>query len=156
MIDRATPGDIYAVALGMRSNDFAEFSALAWASSREELAKNLTARYGATGCILARAKDGTPVAVGDVVEIRPCVGSLLFFATDRFPEIAVPLTRFIVQRLFKELRAAGLHRIEAVSSSEHKQAHRWIKCLGLSHEATFPKYGKGGETFFQFSWVKGA
>lgn len=154
LIDRATPEDIRAVALNMRDSDFAEFAALSWASSREELAEELVGRYGASGCILARAADGEPVAVGDVVEMRPRVGSLLFYATERFPEVAVPLTRFIVQRLFRQLREAGVHRIEAVSSSGYKHAHRWIECLGLSYEATFPCYGKSGETFIQFAWKK--
>ena len=153
-IERATPDDIRNVALRMRESDLEEFLALSFRTSREDLADDLVRRHAAHG-IVAKL-DGDAVAVGDAMETRPGVLTLWMFATDRFPEVALPLTRFVKKRLLAPLVAAGAHRIEAVSIAGHEQAHRWIKCLGLTYEATCRGYGKGGETFVQFAWVKNA
>jgi hypothetical protein len=82
--------------------------------------------------------------------------TLAFFATDQFPEIALGLTKFIKDRLFPRYRAEGVHRIECLSMEGYDAAHRWIGVLGLKREAVLPKFGKGGETFFQFAWVADA
>lgn len=153
LISAATPDDIRHVALNMRDADFDEFSALGWTTGRDDLAALLVARFENSGCLCARSDDGERIAVGALVQIRPNVGSLLFYATDLFPEIANSLTRFIVRYLFADAMAAGMHRIEAVSKADHHQAHRWIEALRLKREATFPGYGRRGETYIQFSWV---
>src|SRR5690606_23608090 len=94
-----------------------------------------------------------PVAAGAMVGARPNVITLMFFATDDFPKIALPLTRFITKNLFQKYRDNGVHRIECVSIEGYDEAHRWIKILGLHHEAVFPGFGKNGEAFHQFAKV---
>ena len=153
MIEPATAQDVAYVAERMRTADADEFLALAHAPDRAALAESLVARYGAhPATIVARTDDG-PIAIGAGVEARPNVVTLLFFATDKFPVVALGLTRFITRNLFSRYREAGVHRIEAVSSESHRAAHRWIRALGLQQEAVFPGYGRGGETFIQFAWV---
>lgn len=152
-IDRARPADIRRVALAMRENDLKEFLALSWAEGREALADDLADRYTEYSGIVAY-KGQEPVAVGAMVERRPNVLTLGFFATDRLPEIALPLTRFIKRRLFAPMVMAGAHRIEAVSMVGHHAAHRWIETLGLQMEALCRGYGRNGEDFVQFAWVK--
>ena len=153
-IDVTTPQNVRHVAERMRTSDYREFSALAHADSRAALTDVLVAAYaGHPSGICAYAGD-EPVAVGAMVEGRPNVITLMFFAADDFPKIALPLTRFITKNLFEKYRANGVHRIECVSIEGYEEAHRWIRLLGLRHEAVFPGYGKGGEAFFQFSWVK--
>jgi len=154
-IDTATPEDIHDVALRMRDSDYREFSALSWADSREALAGELVERYGPLHPLCVFHRDGERVAVGDVVQVRPNVVSLFFFATDRFGDVALPLTRFVVQRLLRNVREAGVHRIEALTSASHAQAHRWLHALGLRQEGEpFRGFGKGGEDYVQFVWVK--
>ena len=152
-LDTATPAEIYEVALAMRRDDFLEFSAVAWADTREALADQITDIYGGRADVLcARAKGIGPVAIGGALELRPKVATLLFFATPYFRQIALPLTRFIRNSLLPKLGAAGVHRVEAVSMCGNEAAHRWIETLGLKPE-TGPllNYGKGGESFIQFS-----
>lgn len=151
-IDAATRQDVYDAALRMRESDYREFSALSWAASREELARDLASRPSPSRPIVARFGD-RPVAVGDVLEIRPNVLTLYFFATDDLPLIAGPLTRFIRYRLLLPLMKTA-HRIEAASLVGHDTAHRWIRFLGLSEEAVLRGYGKNGEDFIQFAWVR--
>lgn len=152
-IDVATAEDVRSVALRMRERDFDEFRATSAAESREQLADALAATYGGRDDVLAVYHDGSPVCIGGTIEAWPNVISLLFFATDDFPKVAVPVTRFI-RKLFNRYEQAGAHRIQAISLDGHSYAHQWLGILGLKPE-TGPMvgYGKNGEAFIQFARV---
>lgn len=145
--------DVRFVAANMRAKDVEEFLALTHAPDRRALQDSLLDRYGGHPLMVAAKAGDVPVAVGGAVELRPNVATLVMFATERFPDVAFGLTRFVVQNLFARYRGAGVHRIEAVSMEGHTAAHRWIRALGLHREAVLPGYGRGGETFLQFAWV---
>lgn len=151
--DTATPADVAAVARGMRDVDVMEFLATSTAVDRDALAAELLQRYGGRDDLIVARLGADPVGIGGLIEHRPNVVTLLFFATDAFPAVALALTRFIARRLFPAVRAAGVHRIEALSHGERQDAHRWIGLLGLQHEATLRGYGRGGEAFEVFAWV---
>ena len=153
-IDVTTPENVRYVAERMRDSDYREFSALSHADSRERLTADLVAAYGEHPSGICAYAGDAPVAAGAMVEGRPNVITLMFFATDAFPRIALPLTRFITKNLFEKYRAEGVHRIECVSIEGYDAAHRWIKLLGLHHEAVFPGFGRNGEAFHSFAWVK--
>lgn len=156
-IEHAAASDVAAVALNMRHRDYLEFSAVSPCNSRSELADLLTARFGdRPGDVLAVFDGERPVAIGGLIESRPNVITLLFFATDNFPAVALPLTRFIKRELFPRYIAAGVHRFEAVSMHRHEEAHRWLKILGLKMEAALFGYGRDRETFVQFAWTDDA
>lgn len=154
-IERSTSEAVRSVALNMRERDFAEFSAVSFAETRFELAEVLAARYGESPEVHIGFVGAEPVCVGGSVMARPNVISLLFFATDRFPEIVLPATRYIKKQLLPRLIEAGVHRIEAVSMVGHSEAHAWLRALGLRKE-TGPMhgYGKNGEAFVQYAWSK--
>lgn len=155
VVDVAGFADVRAVAKNMRESDFREFRALMHVDTRDEMVSELTRRYVGQDVIVAR--DGvTPIAIGRTLEARPNVITLAFFATDEFPRIGKPLTRFIRQRLFPSLRQAGVHRFECVSIVGHHEAHAWIQAIGLSEEAPLIGYGKNKEDFIQFAWVSDA
>lgn len=156
-IDAPSRAEIHSAALAMRPRDYDEFSALAFADSREALADVLADRYGGRDDTFCAFVDEEPIAVGAMVQGRPNVVTLMFFATERLPEIGMALTRFITQRLFPAYRAKGVHRIECVSLAGYEDVHRWIETLGLRREAgPFPGFGKNGEAFIQFAWVADA
>lgn len=146
--------DIALVAARMRDRDVVEFLATSTAVDRPDLAMQLTRRYGQSNELIVARYDGEAVAIGGLIQHRPNVATLLFFATDAFPAVALGLTRFITRRLFPEVKAVGTHRIECVSHAEHTDAHRWIELLGLRREAEFKRFGRSGETFLQFAWTK--
>lgn len=156
-ISEPSPETVHHVALNMRDRDFEEFSAVSFASSREEMADIMAERYGSRHDVMVADVDGEPVCVGATVMARPNVVSLLFFATDRFPEIALPITRFIKRQLFPRLVKNGVHRIEAVSIAGYEQTQNWLRTLGLEQETgAMHGYGKAGEAFIQFAWSKNA
>lgn len=155
-IDYATQADIVYVATRMRDSDYREFSALLPVSSRYGMVDELAKRYSYRDDVMVAKLNGEPVAIGAAFEARPNVITLFFFATDKLPLIGGALTRFMKQRFFPRLVTAGVHRFECVSIEGHTQAHRWIRTLGLTPETPEPLrgYGKNGENFIQFSWVR--
>ncbi|MGF7008104.1 hypothetical protein [Aminobacter sp. BE322] len=154
-IDPASRDDVRTVALAMRGRDFAEFSAVSFADTREQLADALAERYGDRHDVMCGFHKGSPACIGGTILARPNVATLLFFATDEFPRIGLPTTRFIKKQLFPRLVDAGVHRIEAVSMEGHVETHAWLRTLGLEPE-TGPMhgYGRRGEAFIQFAWVQ--
>lgn len=153
-IDKPGWQDIRSVAMAMRDRDYDEFSALSFADTREALADVLVDRYAESRDVFCAYEGTEAVAVGAMVQGRPGVVTLMFFATDRLPEIGLALTKFITQRLFPAYRARGVHRIECVSLEGYEEVHRWIEVLGLRREAgPFRGFGKRGEAFVQFAWV---
>lgn len=152
-LEYATADDVRAVALAMRESDYREFSALSPTTDREGLAERLAARYSGRDDVLAAFCDGQPVAVGGLIESRPNVLTALFFATDDFQKVGLEVTYF-VKRLLPQVKANGVHRIEAVSLVGHTEAHRWIRHFGLLPEGPPMRgYGKNGEAYQQFAWI---
>ena len=145
--------DVARVASRMRNRDAEEFLAVARVDTRAELVSALIDRYGDAQDAFCAYKGDTPIAVGAMVEHRPRVATLAFFATDEISQIGLALTHFIRNRLFPLYRANGVHRIECASIDGYAEVHRWIELLGLKKEAVMLKYGKDGQTFLQFAWV---
>lgn len=154
-INRATAGDVRAVAEAMRERDFTEFTATNFTTNRRQLAHDLALRYGGRDDVLVGRADGQPVCIGGTIETWPGVITLLFFATDDFHKIGRGITRWIKRELFPRYVESGIHRIQAVSHSQHRDAHAWLRALGLKQEAVFKGFGKDGEDFIQFAQVRG-
>lgn len=148
-------GLIEHVALNMRDRDFAEFSALYDTNDRKELAERLARTYSNRRDTLCALHENIPVCVGMFIPTRPNVVTCGFFATDHFPRIALPATRFI--KLFLDrLEDHGVHRMEAVSLAGYDEVHRWLRVLGFEQETgPLRNFGRNGETFIQFARIKG-
>jgi hypothetical protein len=153
-IEEPTRESVLHVITNMRESDMREFLAVSHMTDRRTLSHVLLDRYERHPDVIVAWNDQEPVAVGAMLETRPKVATLMFFATDKFETIAAPLTRFIRQRLFARCKNVGVHRIECLSIEGYPEAHRWIKALGLSQEAVMHGFGREGETFYQFAWVK--
>ena len=155
MVEPATVRTVREVAENMRERDRAEFMAVSPFQTHGQLVDEIVERYALHQDAYAfLAADGTPVGIAGLIQHRPNVITLLFFATEQFPEIASDLTRFVVQRLFPVYKARGVHRIECASIEGYGETHRWLGVLGLKEEAVMPCFGRGGETYIQFAWVK--
>lgn len=137
------------VAFAMRAADAREIYATRWSSDPLQMVRELCAvvRAGA----VAAANDGTPIAVVCAVHVAPRVLSVGMFATDRWPEIAVPLTGWCRKRFLPVLRATEAQRLECWSIDGHGQAHAWLERLGFKRELA-TKRGNAGELF----WLYGA
>lgn len=140
----------------MREADFREFVALSPATDRVGLADIMAQRWAGRDDILTVFDGRSPVAIGGFIEGRPHVITALFFATNDFVNVALPTTYF-VHRVFQRLKAGGVHRIEAVSQVGHTEAHRWMAHFNMLPEGPPMRgYGKDGEAYQMFAWVKDA
>ena len=153
--EAATVDVVREIAEQMRPRDREEFMAVSPFERHSQLVDEIVKRYALHQDAYAfRADDGAPVAVAGLIQHRPNVITLLFLATERFPEISAALTRFVVQRLFPKYKERGVHRIECASIEGYVETHRWLGVLGLEEEAVMPGYGRDGETYIQFAWVR--
>lgn len=154
-IEKASVDDIVAVAMAMRERDFDEFRAVNFVETRQDLAAALA--FKCMTCaedVLCASAGDAPIAIGGFILSRPNVISLMFFATDAFPTIALGLTRFVRREMIPRYTKAGVHRFEALSIDGHRQAQKWLRALGLEPESgPLRGFGKNGESFLQFSRV---
>lgn len=143
--------DIEYVAFNMRRDDATEIFGYLPHDSPYALAATAShwLNYGHWGmCAYA---DGVPVAVVGLFEWRSGVFEGWAFATDDFPLVARPLTKFLKNEIASNLRQAGAHRVYAVSRHDHKSSHRWLELLGFTVEGVERKAGKDRADYVRFA-----
>lgn len=152
-IDTATEADLVYVAKHMRERDIEEFMAVSRVETPSDLADGIVRQYRGRSDVIVARIDDEPVCIGLTIETRPNVITLGFFATEKFPAVALRVTKF-VRRLFDQYEDAGVHRFEAVSLDGYHEAHRWLGLLGLYPETgVMQNYGRNKEAFIQFSRI---
>lgn len=149
----ATREHVRAVALEMRDRDLAEFSALTFYDDRTGAADMLAPLYGGHPAVECALFDGRPAAVGGMIQTRPGVVSLLFFATDDFARIVRPITHYVQTGPMARAKKTA-NRIECFSHVEHTEMRQWVELFGLRPQATLPRYGKRGEDFLVYAWLR--
>ena len=140
--------DVYHVALHMRERDQREIYATAWRDDPVDVT---------TDCLVCPefswiVGDHEPVAVVGAKPIHPGVWRVFMFATDRWSQVSLFLTKFIKRVMIPALRSIGAHRAECLSIEGYDAAHRWLEFLGARHEGTQSGYGKAGEDFRLYVW----
>tara|TARA_Y100001963_G_scaffold93280_1_gene128407 strand:- start:616 stop:1095 length:480 start_codon:yes stop_codon:yes gene_type:complete len=98
--------------------------------------------------------DGVPVAVFGATETKPTIWQVFMFATDKWPKVALTVTRHIKKVMIPILYDAGANRAECRSHSEYIWAHKWLKCLGAKQESVLPEYGPKRETYVSYVWLR--
>jgi len=151
---QAEPEEVYNVALNMRERDFEEIDALRWSEGREELAQGLCNELGNFQNVFVCGDDDGPVAIVCYIPLRRGVWSLGLFATDSFQNIGSFLTKRIIREIIPALDHGGAHRVECQSIVGYDQVHAWLEFLGLREECLLKGFGKNGEDFKTFSWVR--
>ena len=152
-LKRAEPEEIFEVARNMRERDFEEISALRYANDRDELAYSLANTLADFETVYTVGYTD-PIAIVTYIPVRPGVWSLGMFATDKFKTIGLYLTKRIIRDIIPALDRANAHRVEAYSIEGYDEVHKWLQFLGLKEECTLSKYGKRGEDFKVFSYVR--
>lgn len=137
------------VAERMREWDRREIYATRWTEGPSALADSLLAPHN----IAWIAGIEEPIAALGAYPAWPGVWSVWMFATDNFPQIGYPLTKFIKKRMIPTL-ASHAHRAECRSIEGHEAAHRWLENLGAEREATLRGFGRNGETFHLYRWLR--
>lgn len=95
-----------------------------------------------------------PIAAFGCAPLWPGCWSMWLFATDDFHRIGLGVTRMVIRSIVPMLWGGGARRLECRSMEGHVDAQRWLCTIGASREATLRSYGKGGEDFHVYTWVK--
>jgi hypothetical protein len=145
------PGAIM-VCRNLRAADLRELNACRWADlDPDDLAYEIVRQWGANGpgwLVLDRA--GMPTALFGATQPWAGMFSAWMVATDNFPAVGLPLTKF-VKRVFIPHLCARAHRVEARSIDGHAHAHKWLRALGAVEECRIRAYGRDGEDFVVFA-----
>lgn len=141
--------DVLYIVYNMREADRREIYATRFSENPDELA-TAAMGWGRFGWV-AHYQD-RPVAYIGAGVMWPGVWSVWMFATDDFPRIGLPLTKFVKRSMIPAIREAGAHLAMCWSIEGHDHAHRWLQCLGAVPGHPMTGYGKNGETFIPFTW----
>lgn len=93
-----------------------------------------------------------PVAVVGAAPLHPTVWQVYAYGTNRFEEIAYPLTKFIKRCMIPALAETGVRRAQCLSLASHFKAHRWLENLGAERESVLEGFGRDGEDFYMYFW----
>lgn len=155
MWQKATIGSIYDIALNMRERDYEECSALSFCENRHELAEEIARSWSTSETtIICGTKEIGGIAVFTYMPLRKGVWNMGLVATDKFNKIHLSLTKLIIKSIIPTLDKAGAHRVEAQSIAGYSSVHNWLKFLGLEQESVIKGYGKNGEDFVNFAYVR--
>lgn len=132
----------------LRAGDQEEAYALR-AGNSYELLKEILEDYGPHKWCASLER---PIAMGGVTEMWPGVWCGWALATNEFPRIAAPLTRWVRRKAMPAIKRAGAHRLEVRSIESHTQSHRWLEILGFEREAVLRGYGRSQENFVVYRW----
>lgn len=137
----------------MRDWDRREFEATADYRNLTDAA--LLCHYGSMPWAGVALLNDEPVAAFGALgsPLHPQLKMAWAFGTAKFRR-AVPAIGREVESWKPHLIAEGVHRIEARSLVGHDLAGRWMAGLGAEREAVLRKYGRNGEDFELWAWVK--
>jgi hypothetical protein len=141
--------DVLTICQNLRTKDRMEIFATRFDSEPEDL---LVSTMALTDTSWIAYDGDVPVAVFGIMPIAPNVWSAYAFATDRFPRIALSLTRFIKRGIIPSLLATGAKQVQAMVWTEYHQARKWLSGFGAREEAVIPNLGKNGEDFALTIW----
>jgi hypothetical protein len=143
--------DVVEIARNMRELDAEEIWPVTSVQTPETLA---VATVAGSGLKYVARCGAVPVATWGASEVRPRVASVWMFATDRWPKVALSVTRHINRTVMPILMSAGCVRAECWSHDNHHVAHRWLELLGAVREATVEDYGQNRVPYHCYSWTR--
>lgn len=145
----ATLDRVRYVARNMRAADRVECFAMMPADDPDTLAAHFAALRIA---VAIGADDGVPVAVAGAVECWPGLWRVGLIATDRWPEVVLPTTRWVKRAMLPTLAGHGAHRVDCLCWLGNEAAWRWLEMLGAVRESVQRAYGKNREDFATYVW----
>lgn len=148
-----SPGALGHICRNLRDRDRAELFALRRDDDPDALAREMLARD--SGLVSLAWLGEEPVAVVGAIPLWPSVWSVLAFGTDTWDKVSVTLTKHVRRVLIPTLYNVGARRAQCWSLAEHHTAHAWLtRSLGARRGPEFPEFGRDGETFILFEWLR--
>jgi len=151
-----SPGDVLDVARAMRAMDRREILALHKNLDADLFAAVVSAQVPRARAALGFGLDGNPFCAVVLLicgsESTPWLGEASLFATDAFPRLAGPLTRYVRRRLIPALLADGLRRVECRALASYAQTRRFLRACGAVEEAVLHDHGPDSPDYVLCAW----
>lgn len=116
-----------------------------------KLAKEL---FNAPGFKWVFYNAGKPVALLGAINSWSGVYALFGIGTDDWQSVWREVTRVARRDMFDAVKATGAHRAHCMTLASHTDTHKWLRLLGAKDKVVLNKYGKNGEDYVMFSWLK--
>ena len=143
---------ILSVALRLRDVDRREIAAVTDLTG-DDLAFFASAQACAAPLRAVIAFDEQPVAVIAAGENWPGNWWVAAWSTDEWPRVMMASTR-LLRRSLPAVWALGGHRLECRAAAWRCDVHRWIESCGGLHESTLRAWGRSGEDYLIYRWIK--
>lgn len=145
--------DVLYVMRNLRDLDQIEASATSHSDDPEDWARLIA---GAGPFQWGVYLNGTPVALTGAMQRWPGVWSGWCLGTADFPRVALSVTRLIKRVMLPALFDSGMLRADAYALQSYAVTHKWLNFLGAKAEAALENWGKNGETFVSYVWLREA
>lgn len=98
--------------------------------------------------------DGKPAAIIGASPQHRGVWNLFGFGTDDWLKIWRDVTKTARKDMMQAVKDTGAHRAQCVTMASHIGTHRWLKALGATLQTPMPAYGREGQDYTMFAWVR--
>jgi hypothetical protein len=155
IVKQASDNDISDVVHNMREADRREVMAGRFVDDPETLSVEMQAARPFCFALFALcADDGWPIAIIGARLRWPGVGSILMIATDEWPRIARPATRWVKRVAIPKILDPLCHRTQCEAWEGNLVTLRWLTALGYKVEGRLEAYGKNREGFLQYARIR--
>ncbi len=138
----------------MRPQDFSEIGCL-WKQYDNRALGIVCVDNAVAGMAWSVWCDGQPVAAygfSHAAAFDPDHWQAWAFGTTKFKRCVPIITRHIES--IKDIIEAECRRLQVITSLDHDVSHRWLEGLGAEFEGVLRSYGRNGEDFAVYSWVR--
>jgi len=99
--------------------------------------------------------DGNPEAAFGAQRIgRDSLWQAWSWGTRRMWRCVPAITDFVREIMLPDIVEQGAWRCEARAMAANTGAHRWLKRMGAVERCALPRWGRGGEDFLLFDWIR--
>ena len=147
--------DILYIMQNLRDLDWLECSATSYSENPEEWAARIIAAGPFQWGVYL---NGTPVCSIGATPRWPGNWNAWCLGTAEFSRVALSVTKHIRRFMIPAVTStADFQRADAWAVGDYATAHKWLgRALGATHEAALANWGKNGETFHTFVWLREA
>lgn len=138
----------------MRPQDFAEIGCL-WERFDSRVLGIAAMRAAVDGMAWSVWYDGQPAAAygfSHAAAFDPEHWQAWAFGTHRFRRCVPMITRHLTS--IRPIIERDCRRLQVITHTEHDIAHGWIEALGAKREGLLRSYGRNGEDFCVYGWVR--
>ena len=139
----------------MRAEDFAEVGCL-WKTWSTQALGRVAMETAVDGMVWSVWYEGQPAAAygfSYAAPFDPDHWQAWAFGTKHFKRCVPMMTRHL--QAIRPTVEKHCRRCQVVTYVNHDISHGWLEALGAEREGMLRSYGRNGENFYVYSWVRG-